>query len=144
MAEFEVSRRSPLTPVEAWTRLTSWERHAEHIPLTTITVADGPDGPGVGTTFVARTGVGPVGFDDPMEVVRWEAPTSEAPGRCRVEKHGSVIVGWMELTVSPDGSGSRIDWREDAGFRFGRRLLAAPNRVAGRLLFSRLVDSLLA
>jgi len=144
MAEIEVVRGSALPPAEAWARLTDWRRHADVVPLTTMTVS-GPDRPGVGTRFVARTGVGPLAFDDPMEVTRWEPPADGAPGHCRVEKQGSVIVGWMELTVSPDGhGGSLVVWREDAGPGVGHRVLSRPNEVAGRWLFSRLVDRLLA
>ena len=62
--------------------------------------------------FIARTGVGRVGFDDPMEIVEWQPPGADGRGRCRLEKRGPVMLGWAELTVEPHGSGSRVTWRE--------------------------------
>ena len=67
----------------------------------------------MGTVFTARTHVGAVGFDDPMEIVSWAPPADGEPGRARIEKRGSVMTGWAELTVAAHGSGSRATWRED-------------------------------
>ncbi|MBY8882985.1 SRPBCC family protein [Actinacidiphila acidipaludis] len=97
MALFEIERVTPLPPAEAWRRLTTWERHSATVPLTRITVRTPPPS-GTGTLFVARTGVGPIGFDDPMEVVEWE------PDRyCRLRKTGRVVTGWAEIEVRPLG-----------------------------------------
>lgn len=71
MSLFRVERRVPLAPEEAWRRLTDWPAHGRQVPLTrTRVLTPGPNG--AGTRFTARTGVGPLSFDDPMEVVRWE------------------------------------------------------------------------
>src|SRR5258708_29242872 len=51
---------------ESWRRLTDWPRHAAVVPLTRVTVRTPPP-TGEGTVFVARSGVGPLVFDDPME-----------------------------------------------------------------------------
>jgi hypothetical protein len=142
MAEFTVVRRVEMAPYDAWERLTDWERHSGLVPFTTITYA-GDVRRAVGERFVARTGVGPLGFDDPMEVTHWEPPRAERPGRCRVEKRGRVMLGWAELTVSSDGSGARAEWREDIAVRGTGRVLDGPNRVAGRYVFGRVVDRLL-
>lgn len=143
MALFRIERRSPLAPDEAWRRLTDWERHAAHVPLTRITVT--PAAPTrVGTTVVARTGAGPLGFDDPMEVVRWDPPAEGTAGRCRLEKRGSAVTGWAEIEVRPDAGGSRVVWCEDLRVRGLPRLLDAPTAWSGRLLFGRAVRSLLA
>ena len=63
MGAFTIVREVPLPPAEVFARLTEWERHGEVVPLTTITPRPGG--------FLARTGVGPLGFDDPMDVVTW-------------------------------------------------------------------------
>lgn len=142
MTAFEVIRYTPLSVVEAWARLTDWERHGEFIPLTSVTMT-GTIRDDVGAAFVARTGVGPLQFDDPMEVTHWQPPLDNRPGVCRISKRGSVVTGWAELTVSPHGDGAAITWQEDASFRVVGRLLDWPNRVAGRRVFGKLVDGLL-
>jgi hypothetical protein len=137
MPAFTVTTRTSLPPTEAWARLVDWARHAAHVPLTTITVRPGE--PGVGAVFVARTALGRVGFDDPMEVVAWDPPNF-----CRIEKRGRVMLGWAELSVTADGAGSLVSWREEAVParlpRFARPLADA----AGRRLFTRVLRGLLS
>jgi len=132
-----VTQHTALSPDEAWSRLVDWPRHGAYVPLTTISVRPGV--PGRGTVFVARTAVGRLGFDDPMEVVEWDPPRF-----CRIAKRGRVMRGWAELTVTPAGAGSRVTWREEAvpaGLpRFAHGLADA----AGRRLFTRVVRGLLA
>jgi carbon monoxide dehydrogenase subunit G len=102
-------------PVErVWDRITDWPAHGRWIPLTTVWVTtDRPDG--VGARFVGRTGIGPIAFDDPMEVVEWTPPVDGRPGYVRVEKHGRVVLGWAGFEVAPGpGAGSRVRWTEDA------------------------------
>ncbi|WP_405774071.1 SRPBCC family protein [Streptomyces sp. NBC_00859] len=142
MAEFRIERRSALSPDDAWRRLTQWERHAAHVPLTRITVVTrGPNG--LGTRFVARTGIGPAGFDDPMEVVRWEPPEPGHPGFCELEKQGTVVLGRAGIEVRPEGRGCRVVWHEE--MRIARLPAAFDGLTAqsGRLLFGRAVAGLL-
>ncbi|MFF3563324.1 SRPBCC family protein [Streptomyces sp. NPDC002574] len=137
---FHVERESPLSPAEAWRRVTDWERHAAHVPLTTV-VRDGDTG------FTARTGIGPLSFADPMEIVRWEPPDAGGgPGRCRLEKRGAVVLGWAEIEVWPSdpGPGSRIVWREDLRVRGLPKAFGRPTAWAGRRVFGRALDALLA
>ena len=141
MALIRFTRRSPLSPQEAWRRLTRWERHADHVPLTRITVAAPPGGPGV--RVLARTGVGPLAFDDPMDVVRFDPPRDGGTGVCRLEKRGTVVTGWAEIRIGPLGTGCEVEWREDLHVT---RLPASFDRVTawcGRRLFGRTVDGLL-
>jgi hypothetical protein len=86
-------------PIEqVWARITDWPAHGRWIPLTTVWVTSArPDG--VGAIFVGRTALGPIGFDDPMEIVEWTPPQDGAPGFCRVEKRGRVVTGWAAFTV---------------------------------------------
>lgn len=131
-----------------------WERHGDAVPLTTVRLLPGPSD-GEGTRFVARTSLGPVAFDDVMEVVTWQPPRAagkrseqlEAPaeGFCRIEKRGRVITGWAEIIVRAEpGGGSTLLWRELAEVPRAGRIGNAPGRLVGRLLFGRLADRLLA
>ncbi|MEC3998417.1 SRPBCC family protein [Actinacidiphila sp. DG2A-62] len=144
MALFVIERVTPLPPAEAWRRLTTWERHTATVPLTRMTVRTPPPS-GTDTVVVARTGVGRLGFDDPMRVTRWE------PERhCRLEKTGRVVLGWAEFDVLPrpgagldGGTGTFVRWREDLRVRGLPRALDGLTSLAGRLVFGRAVDTLL-
>ncbi len=131
MALIEIVREVPLTPAETWHRLTAWERHAEFVPLTKIALTS--------HGFDAFTGVGRLGFHDPMEVVE-----SREPSYCRLEKRGRVVKGWAELSVEPHEGGSRVTWREDIMMRGVPRAFDAVTRRASTQLFSRVIDGLLA
>ena len=136
MAGFLVTVDTPLPPVVAWRRVTDWAAHGRFVPLTTVTPV-GPAGPGGG--FLARTALGPLGFDDPMEIVDWRPPRF-----CRIEKRGRVVRGWAELTIAPRAAGSRVSWREEA-MPAGLPAAAHPLAdAAGRRLFSRVLRGLLA
>jgi hypothetical protein len=125
----EITRAVPLSQREAFSRLTDWMRHGDVVPLTTVRLTD--------TGFVARTAVGPLGFDDPMDIVDWDPPRF-----CRLEKRGRVIRGWAEISVWPSASGSTITWREVAHTVGVPRFMARVERAAGRALFGRLLDGL--
>jgi len=138
---FEVVRRSPLSAAEAWRRVTDWERHADFVPLTRITVKQDPTSGH--ETFTARTGVGPLAFDDIMAVTYRRPPTETNPGVLRIVKQGRVVLGWAVLTVTPTGSGSEVRWHEVARLRGTRGPLVAivDKVVAGG--FGRLLEGLL-
>lgn len=110
--QFVVRVETPLTPEQAWARVWDLDRHTEVIPLTTVTLEPPAAALAAGATFCGRTGIGPVGFDDPMRVVVWEAPTTGG-GRAVVAKVGHVIAGRIETTFDPvAGGGTRITWRQ--------------------------------
>ena len=143
MALFRIDRESSLPADEVWRRLTMWERHADVVPLTWIHVRTPPPS-GEGTVFVARSGIGPVGFDDVMEVVTWR-PAAEGGGLCRLEKRGSFVTGWAEIEVSSRaGSGSTVVWREDLRVRWLPGIFDGVLVGAGRWMFGRAVDGLLS
>jgi hypothetical protein len=143
MALFEVSARTSLSPEETWRRLVDWPKHADSVPLTSIWVLT-PTPSGVGTVIVARTSVGPIGFDDPMEVTEWAPPTVDEAGFCRLEKRGAVVTGWAELTVTPGpGGGSTAIWREDIHMWKLPSLLDRPTAMSSKLLFGRVLRHLL-
>jgi uncharacterized protein YndB with AHSA1/START domain len=134
-------------PVErVWARITDWPAHGRWIPLTTVRVTSArPDGLGAG--FVGRSGLGPLGFDDPMEVVEWTPPVDGAPGYVRVQKRGRVVLGWAGFEVAPGpAGGSRVRWTEDVQVApvrltrpFGRLI-----EVGGRFGFDRALKAMAA
>lgn len=93
-----MTRMTALGEAEAFGRVTDWSRH--RVPLTRITVT--PLG------FTARTGIGPLGFDDPMEVTLWDPPR-----RVVLHKLGRIVRGEATITVGPSAAGSLITWDED-------------------------------
>ncbi|WP_328563450.1 SRPBCC family protein [Streptomyces coelicoflavus] len=143
MATFSLERTAPLIPDEAWRRLTRWERHGDTVPLTRV--AAGPPGPTRrGTVVVARTGAGPLAFDDAMELTVWQPPREGAPGRCRLEKRGRVVRGWAEIEVRPwPGGGARVVWREELDVRLLPSLCDGLLDRSGRYVFGRTLDHLL-
>jgi hypothetical protein len=120
------------TDVETlWGVVTDWARQGDWIPATRVRVAQG-DGRAVGDRVVARTAVGRLGFDDPMEIVRWE------PSRvCEVRHLGRVVRGTGTFTVMSLGDGkARFVWTEDLTLPLGRAGIAllTVTRPLSRLL----------
>ncbi len=145
MARFELSRTAPLSAADSWQRLTDWQRHAERVPFTRVGLAAGSP-QGAGGLVVARTSLFGLGFDDPMEIVRWQPPGAgpEAAGRCRLEKRGRVVRGWAEITITALGPNSLVGWDEEVFCR-GVPQVAGPALAAvGRRMFGRVLDTLLA
>jgi hypothetical protein len=145
VALFLLERVAPRLSVDqAWHRLTDWQRHAGVVPLTRISVLTPPPNH-EGTTFVGRTGIGPLGFDDPMEVVVWQPPPGHTPARCRLVKRGRLLRGWAEIRVHPHtAGGARVVWEEDLRVRGFPRLLDPVVERGARLAYGHAVDRLLA
>lgn len=96
-----------------WSVFTDWPRHGRWVPFTTVEVLTA-SATGVGARFVGRTGLGPVGFDDPMRVTLWQPPDGDRPGRCEVVKEGRVVRGRAVLEVHRlDDAHSRAVWTYD-------------------------------
>ncbi|GHD90742.1 SRPBCC family protein [Streptomyces naganishii] len=143
MVNFSLERTPPLPPDEAWRRLTRWQRHADAVPLTRVTVLT-PEPTREGTRFVARTALGPLGFDDPMEVTVWRPPAGGEPGLCRLEKRGRVVLGWAEIEVrTGPGGRARVVWREELRIRFLPGLFDPLVAGSARSVFGRAVNRLL-
>ncbi|MFP3992726.1 SRPBCC family protein [Streptomyces sp. E11-3] len=152
MPVFRVVRPSPLSVQETWERLTDWPLHAAHVPLTrTVVRTAAPNRRG--TRFVARTGIGRLAFDDPMEVTVWEPPGAPGPpgtpgaaapaGRCRLVKQGTFITGWAEIEVHPRGTGAYVVWREELRLAKLPRFLDPLTARAGRVVFGLALKRLL-
>lgn len=143
MANFLLERTVPLPLTEAWRRLTDWPRHADVVPLTRVRVLT-PGPTREGTRFVARSGFGPLSFDDLMEVTVWQPPGEDTPGRCRLEKRGRMITGWAEIEVtSGPGGRARVVWREELRVRFVPGMGDQVVERAARYVFGRAVNRLL-
>jgi hypothetical protein len=144
MARFTVVVPSPAGVEETWRRITDWPAHGRWIPLTRVSVVSAfPRGPGA--RFVGRTGIGPLAFDDPMEVVEWREPEPGVPGRCRVVKQGRVVLGGASFEVAEGGAGtSAVTWTEEASLAPVRltRLIDPLVAVLGRVAFTRALRSM--
>ncbi len=142
MTAFRLTRAVTLDAGEVWLRVTDWDAHAAQVPLTRLSsVTRRPTG--VGTVFVVRSALGPAGFDDPMEVVRWVPPGDGGTGHCRLEKRGRVVTGWAEIEVLPQGTGAVVVWSEELRIRPLPRLLDPLVARLGRVVFGRALDGLL-
>ncbi|WP_156721685.1 SRPBCC family protein [Streptomyces apocyni] len=143
MSVFRVVRVSPLSVEETWQRLTDWPLHAARVPLTrTVVQTDPPNRRG--TRFVARTGIGRLAFDDPMEVTVWEPPGTTTPaGRFRLVKQGTSVTGWAEIEVHPRGRAAYVIWREELSFARLPRFLDPLTARAGRVVFALALRGLL-
>ncbi|MBV2355720.1 SRPBCC family protein [Streptomyces sp. J2-1] len=143
MPVFTLERTVPLSLEEAWRRLTTWSRHGEVVPLTRVTVLT-PGPTRVGTEFVARSGLGPLSFDDRMEVTVWQPPLSGEPGLVRLEKRGRVVLGWAELSVHPGPGGrTRVNWQEEIRLRLLPGAADPLISVTANSVFGRAVNKLL-
>ncbi|MGI5184444.1 SRPBCC family protein [Dactylosporangium sp. CA-152071] len=117
MARFSVTLDVAAPAGRVWAALVDWPRHGDWAPLTSVRVVT-PRPDGIGATFVARSGIGRVGFDDPMTVAVWRPPAGDEPGdepgRCDVDKSGRVIHGTAAFDVIPlPGGRSLVVWHED-------------------------------
>lgn len=124
MARFQVQVDVEAPVERTWAVITDWPRHAGWVPLTRVRVLT-PSPRGIGARFVARTGVGPLGFDDLMQVVEWRDPDGDGPGRCTVVKLGRLVRGlaWFEVTGAGPGRSSVV-WYES--IELGPVLLTRP------------------
>jgi carbon monoxide dehydrogenase subunit G len=93
-----------------WDYVTDWPRQGEWVPQTRVERVDAADG--VGGRFKAWSGVGPIGFWDPMTITVWER-SPDGGGRCEVLHLGRVVRGEGEFTVlALDEGRSRFVWAE--------------------------------
>jgi carbon monoxide dehydrogenase subunit G len=143
-AAVEVAAPAPAV----WDRITDWPAAGRWVPLTTVTTLTAR-ADGVGARFVGRTGIGPLAFDDPMEVTEWLPPEGDRPGRCAVRKLGRVVRGTAAFDVAPIGAGrTLVVWEYDLDLapvrltrpfapviaRLGRPGVASVLRAMGREL----------
>jgi len=104
----EVDIAAPAAAV--WDYVTDWPRQEEWVPKTRVERVD--QAAGVGGRFRAWTGLGRVGFWDPMTITAWER-SDDGGGRCEVLHLGTVVRGEGEFAVVARGEhASRFVWAE--------------------------------
>lgn len=113
---------------EAWRRIADVRGHGAVVPFTRGS-GPAPQDLRVGSRLVAHTGIGPLGFDDVMVVVR------AAVGRELVlEKVGDVIGGVVDVRFFPSTPGhSRLVWHQSIEVPWLRGPLAPIGRRAARI-----------
>ncbi len=134
-AEVRLSVDVDADPDTVWERAVDWTGQREWIPLTQVRHVEGAP-LAVGTRVVARTGIGPLGFDDTMTVTSVVSPES-GPRSVEVLHTGRVVKGVGEMRVEAHGGGARFWWWERVDVP-GGPLAPAVWLVAGpalRLLF---------
>ena len=123
---------SSLTPQRVWQRLTDWPAHGNWIPLTRMIILNGEPGkPALGDSFIGRTGIGALHFDDRMTVTQFREPEPSRPtdtGFCEVTKSGRLIKGRAWFEVIPAEAGTKLIWVEEI------KLPKAVDAVFGPLL----------
>jgi hypothetical protein len=130
----------------AWAYITDWPKQGEWIPQTRVEVVDAADR--VGGRLRAWTGVGRVGFWDPMTITAWEVQP-DGTRRCEVLHTGAVLRGeggfvvqprsattcrfvWWERLVVPGGPFAALLWK-GGGPVTGAMLGLCLRRLAARL-----------
>jgi hypothetical protein len=95
---------------DLWAHVTDWQRQGEWVPMTRVEVVDGASG--LGGQIRAWTGVGKVGFWDPMTITGWER-LPDGGGRCEVLHLGQLVRGEGEFSVVSRGAdASTFVWAE--------------------------------
>jgi hypothetical protein len=117
------------------------------VPFTHVRSVPAPDGRvvGEGSGLVARTGVGPVCYEDRMTVTWWQPPSSGVAGRCRLRKEGGLVTGGVELSVVPVAPHRcRVTWTERVDVAGVHSLPggAAAEAAIGHLVFRRALRTL--
>lgn len=124
---FEVT--TPLSPDQAWRRIVDVSSHGQVVPFTTGR-GPSPDEATVGSRYVARTALGPIGFDDVMLVV-----ILEAGRRVVFDKVGRLLGGTVEVELRPDGpTGARVRWRQSIELPWVPRALRPVANLVLRVL----------
>ncbi len=132
---FTVRRHLPLPARIAFDELVDWRGHAEWVPMTRVVIESG-DG-GVGTTFVATTGLGPLALPDRMRV---KALDDQAM-RVHIVKVGPVLTGDVELAVESVGdTACSVLWDEDIRVPLLPQFLAKPVGAIARKAFEISID----
>lgn len=114
---------------QTWAAAVDWATQADWMLGTRVRTTR-QDGSGVGARLEAFTGVGRLGFLDPMEITVWQPPRS-----CHVVHLGRVVRGTGAFEVEPRGDDrSRFYWREDLDLPLGR--IGRAGWVLARPLFA--------
>jgi carbon monoxide dehydrogenase subunit G len=89
-------------PDRVWQLAMDWQRQQDWMLGTHVS-----GGEGVGAEVVARTGIGPIGFEDTMVITEWDPPRS-----CIVRHTGRLVRGLGLFEVAQAGDVSQFSWTE--------------------------------
>ncbi len=89
-------------PERVWQVAMDWPRQRDWMLGTQVR-----GGQGVGAEVVARTGIGPVGFEDSMVITQWDPPRS-----CVVRHTGRVVRGLGLFEVAAVDGATQFSWTE--------------------------------
>jgi carbon monoxide dehydrogenase subunit G len=89
-------------PGLVWRAAVDWPRQHEWIWGTRVT-----GGHGTGAEVTGFTGIGPIGFTDPMVITEWDPPR-----RCVLKHTGRVVRGTGIFEVAPHGQRTEFRWTE--------------------------------
>ena len=143
-AGFTISLESPLQPGDALRRILDLRQHDRLIPLTRVNPAMAADDLAAGTEFVARTGIGRLGFDDRMRVQRIFMDDPDGGSGAVITKHARVIQGTIRLTITPTPTGSHIRWYQSVRLPWLPRFVQPAAAWVIRLGYLRVLTTLLA
>ncbi|MDP4676559.1 MAG: SRPBCC family protein [Actinomycetes bacterium] len=131
IVHFTVRRQLSLPALEVFDELIDWLGHAKWVPLTRVVIEDG-DG-GVGTVFVATTGIGPFALPDRMRVDALDRDMMTV----RIAKIGPVLTGDVALQVTPAGDATcDLLWDENVAVPVLPQFLAKPVGAVAAVAFS--------
>lgn len=127
---FVATRLMPYSAGRVFAALIDWPGHANWVPLTTVEIVNG-DG-GVGTEFIATTGLGPAALPDRMRVDALDADAM----RVDITKLGPMLTGSVVITVYPVTEWTcRVEWTEDVVVKRLPHLFALPAAAASKVAF---------
>jgi carbon monoxide dehydrogenase subunit G len=89
-------------PERVWQLAMDWQRQQDWMLGTRVR-----GGEGVGAEVVARTGIGPVGFEDTMVITQWDPPYS-----CVVRHTGRTVRGLGLFEVTAAEGVTQFSWTE--------------------------------
>ncbi len=143
-ASFTIEIECGCRPPEAIRRILDLREHSRVIPLTTVTPAVAADELRVGSQFVARTGLGPVGFNDVMRVEELRLGDDSPTASARISKHSRAIRGSIRLLVTPMPGGSFVRWHHEVQLPWLPGFLQRPAAQVLKLGYRSVLGQLLA
>ena len=143
-ASFTVELTTALTPDEALLRILDLRQHDRIIPFTRVTPTMPADELAPGTEFVARTGLGRIGFDDVMRVEEIHIGAPKAEASAVITKRARVIRGTIRLTITTTPASSHVRWHQTVRLPWLPGFAQGPATQVIRLGYRRVLSQLLA
>jgi hypothetical protein len=124
---FTVQRDLALPARVVFDELVDWKAHEDWVPLTKVEILSG--GGGIGTEFIATSGVGPLALPDRMRVDELDTEAMTV----RVTKIGPLLTGDVLLSVTEiSKTSSHLEWVEDIKVPYLPQFLAKPVGLAAK------------